>query len=457
MVYPFGLHITVNPKRNTMKKKTHEILEKIRILILSENFKAAHRSTNKDFIRNYLITFPALILIILNLMRRSLQSELNNLVKVICVPLISKQVFSAARKKLLPQAFVELNKKLTQEFYCDNEFKTFLDYRLIVVDGSTLQLPEGDSIKEKYGTCTHKNEKEGMSMARISYAYDPLNEITLDAFMRAYTACERKMVFDHILEILPSNCAEDLYLFDRGFPSITLIFFLLFHKKNFVMRCSTAWLAVVNQVLKSGKRDVIIEINPRMLLGEKRKDFKKRLPTVCLKSFIKIRVLIIDLSTGEKEILITSLLDKNVFEYKIFKDLYHLRWGGEENYKFHKVRVEIENFSGKSTHAIEQDFHATVFTANIRALLAKEAEGEEEQTYRGKYKYNYKINKNISISILKDEIVAVLFDSERDLKIFCEQMKKAMKKSTIPIRPERKFAHIRKTHRKYPMNRRRAL
>jgi hypothetical protein len=224
------------------------------------------------------------------------------------------------------------------------------------------------------------------------------------------------------------------------------------------MRCSTAWLALVNQVLKSGKRDVIIEINPRMLVGEKRKDFQKLLPNVCLKSFIKIRVLIIDLSTGEKEILITSLLDKNIFKYKIFKDLYHHRWGAEENYKFHKVRIEVENFSGKTIHAIEQDFHATVFTGNIRALLAEEAEWEEKQKNPKKqWKYDYKINKNISISVLKDEIVEVLFDSERDLKAFCEQMKKLMKKSTIPIRPGRKFAHIRKNNRKYPMNRRRAL
>ncbi len=389
-------------------------------------------------------------------MRRSLQSELNNLVKIIDVSTISKQVFSAARKKLLPTAFIELNNKLIQEFYCDNEFKKFRGYRLLSVDGSTLQLPESSSIREKYGACS--NQKEGMTMSRTSYAYDPLNGITLDAIMSPYAVPERTTVFDHILKIHPSNCAEDLYLFDRGYPSITLIFFLLFHGKDFVMRSSTAWLSLVTQVLKSGKKDVIIEINPRMLVGEKRKDFQKRLPSVCLKSFIKIRVLIIDLSTGEKEILITSLLDKNTFEYGMFKELYHLRWGSEENYKFHKVRIEVENFSGTTTHAIEQDFHATIFTGNVRALLAGEAEEEREQMYPKKqYKHDYKINKNISISILKDEIVAILFDPEEDLKAFCEQMKKLMKKNIIPIRPGRKFAHIRKNRRKYPMNRRRAL
>lgn len=216
----------MSTRRNTMKK-AHEILEKIRLIILSENFKTNYRLNKKDFIRSCIVTFPILILLILNLMRRSLQVELNSFGKFMQLPLISKQVFSAARKKLLPAAFIELNKTLIQEFYCDNEFKKFRGHRLIVVDGSTLQLPEGNSIKEKYGTCSNH-----MSMARISHAYDPLNRITLDAIMEPYKASEREMVFDHILNIPSSNCAEELYLFDRGYPSITLIFFYSFTRNN---------------------------------------------------------------------------------------------------------------------------------------------------------------------------------------------------------------------------------
>ncbi len=91
-----------------MKKKTHEILEKIRVLILSENFKMTYRSNKEDFIRSCIITFPILILLILNFMRRSLQVELNNFGKFMYLPIISKQAFSAARKKLLPTAFIEI-------------------------------------------------------------------------------------------------------------------------------------------------------------------------------------------------------------------------------------------------------------------------------------------------------------------------------------------------------------
>lgn len=445
-------------KEDTMKKTSYAILDKIRNQIQCENFKKNSKYTSQYFIRNCLITFPVLILFILNLPRRSLQSELNNFVKVITLPSISKQAFSAARKKLLPAAFVNLNRSLVHEFYTDNEFQKFQAYRLIVVDGSTLQLPESNSIRDKYGECSNQKSCVGMTMSRISHAYDPLNGITLDAIMKPYKASERQMALEHILNIQHSNTANDLYLFDRGYPSILLIYFLIFHGKNFVMRCSTGWLSAVNRVLKSGKRDEIIEINPRMLSGKKREEFKNQFPGVCLKKSIKIRVLVIRLPTGEDEVLITSLLDKVEFTYGMFKGVYNLRWGGEENYKFHKVRIELENFSGKTPHAIEQDFHASVLASNIRALIAEEAQTELEQIYPKKeMKYVYKINKNISIGILKDKIADIFFNPDGDLKEFCERLKFEMKKNVVPIRPGRRYTRIRKGNKKYPMNRRRAL
>lgn len=446
-------------EKKDYEKKTHRILEKIREHLMSKNFKNSFRVSNRDFIRNSLISFPILIIFILNYIRKSLQAELNAFTKLIELPKISKQTFSAARAKLLPEAFVELNNKLIQEYYHDNEFKKFQGFRLLIADGTTLQLPESDSIRDKYGACSNQISSSNMSMAKASHVYDPLNALTLHAVIKPYVCSEREMLFDHIVNIQPSNSAEDLYILDRGYPSIILIFFLNLHKKNFVIRCNTAWLSVVQAVLKSGNNDEIVEIKPRMLKGEYRKEFQKIFPGVCLKTSLKIRVLIIVLSTGEKEILITSLLDKEKYNHKIFKELYHSRWGVEENYKLYKVRLEIENFSGKTTHAVEQDFHASVFSANIRALIAQEAQEEIEQLHHEKgLKYEYKINKNISLSILKDEIVEALLDSNRDLKEFCEGIKAEMKSSIIPIRPGRQFPHVSKRgSRKYPMNMRRTL
>ena len=148
---------------------------------MSEEFKTRFRKRSQDFTRSCLLTFPILVAFILNLIRRSLQVELNAFTKILPSRSISKQTFSVARLKLHPEAFIELNKTLINEFYTDNEFKTFFDRRIIAVDGSTLQLPEGEDIVVKYGVCV--NQTTSVPMARVSYAYDALNGLTFDAII----------------------------------------------------------------------------------------------------------------------------------------------------------------------------------------------------------------------------------------------------------------------------------
>lgn len=166
---------------------------------MSEEFKDNFRKRSHYFTRNCLFTFPILVTFILNLIRRSLQVELNAFTKILPLKPISKQTFSAARLKLQPKAFVELNKTLIEEFYTDNDFKTLFNKRLIAVDGSTMQLPESDEIIEKYGVCI--NQTTSVPMARVSYAYDVLNDITLDAIMEPYNAAERAMAVQHVKNI----------------------------------------------------------------------------------------------------------------------------------------------------------------------------------------------------------------------------------------------------------------
>jgi hypothetical protein len=67
----------------------------------------------KDFIRDRVLTFPILILFFINLAKKSLQVSLNGFFKLIdMLPMITKQAFSKARKKLNAYTFVLLNQKL---------------------------------------------------------------------------------------------------------------------------------------------------------------------------------------------------------------------------------------------------------------------------------------------------------------------------------------------------------
>lgn len=170
--------------------------------------------------------------------------------------------------------------------------------------------------------------------------------------------------------------------------------------------------------------------------------------------------MIIDLPTGEKEFLITTLIDKNIYKYEFFVDLYFMRWGIEENYKFLKIRIEIENFSGLTVQAISQDFYATIFSRNAQQLLINEASKEmvETEPAVNTKKYRYQINKNVAFGAFKNKFIEMLFLPDAYLKAFCEKTKTIMKRSLVPIRKGRTFPRIRRnTRRKFHMNMRRCL
>jgi len=80
---------------------------------------------------------------------------------------------------------------------------------------------------------------------------------------------------------------------------------------------------------------------------------------------IKVRFVRIILSTGETEVLVTSLLDSEKYTTQMLKELYHLRWGIETFLGVLKERLKIDNFTGKTVS------EAKVFAVLMRKLLPR--------------------------------------------------------------------------------------
>ncbi len=53
--------------------------------------------------------------------------------------------------KLSAQTFIRLNDRLVEHFYADGAFRHVKGYRLLGIDGSTIQLPTSDEITAFYG------------------------------------------------------------------------------------------------------------------------------------------------------------------------------------------------------------------------------------------------------------------------------------------------------------------
>jgi hypothetical protein len=164
---------------------------------------------------------------------------------------------------------------------------------------------------------------------------------------------------------------------------------------------------------------------------------------------ITIRLIRVVLDDGEIEVLATSLLDTKTYPISMFKELYHLRWPVEEQYKVFKMRIEIENFSGKSVLAVYQDFHAKVFTANLTAILARPAHEIVAQDSVVK-KYRYQVNMTNALSKMKDTIV--LFFHRSDILSLLRSLWQIMLKTIEPIRPGRSYSRVARVKpKKFPV------
>lgn len=410
----------------------------------TQELKTLCTFNKQHFIRKRILTFPVLVTYIINLIRKSLQVEISSFCSFLDFSDVSKQAFSQARKKLSSEVFTVLNKKFITEFYTNNIYKQFKGLRLLAVDGSTIRLPESEELYEKFGAHPRKGS---VPLAQTSVLYDVLNHVTLHATLQPYGTPEKSMALEHFVELdaLNGNCLEtffqDLLIFDRGYLSHFLMYYLKSKNKHFLARAYKNF-SDINRAVDSGIQDIIIDIPLTKDKLRLMPDFQQYLPDLKEKN-IKVRVSVYLLPNGEQEILVSSLINQSMFTYNDIFNLYAKRWNIEEHYKLYKCVTNIENFSGKSPLIIKQDFYATVLTCNIALILAQEAQDEVEalSATNKQTKYMYKINRNILIGTIKNEIL-ILILGDHDITLYCEKLKRRFKRSLVAIRPNRRYPRI---------------
>ena len=168
-------------------------------------------------------------------------------------------------------------------------------------------------------------------------------------------------------------------------------------------------------------------------------------------SSLKLRLIRVELDTGETEVLITSLIDKKALPCELFRELYHLRWPVEEDYKKMKSWIEIENFSGKSVESVHQDFYAKVFAKNLTAVIASTTNANIDAAYKTR-KYLYQVNYAQAYSEMKRIIPALFFRSRDLVSEIIAALRQFLVQTVEPIRPGRKFQRKKMPPRNYYQN-----
>jgi hypothetical protein len=377
--------------------------------------------------------FELLILSMLNMLKRTLSVELTCFfehLKRICnrqFANITPSAFTQSRHKLSPDVFLGMNQVLIEEYYSDNDsrVKLWKNHRLLGVDGSTIMLPYSEALKKEFGTHNNQKKTDDVIIARVSVLYDVLNDLVITGTLSPFKNGEVKLAYGHI-----GNIAQnDLIILDRAYPSFELAYNILEREADFLFRCKHNFSTITREFMQSTEIDTILDIYP----GQKQ-SFKDK--NITAKDSIKVRLIKIELSSGETELLMTSLINQEIYLYEEFKGLYQKRWSVETYYNRLKNILSVENFSGLTQQAILQDFACALFVSNVQSLIIEEAQEKYEKEERNR-RYEYKINTSISLGFLKNRIIDLFIEKGPEKTLL--ELEGLLVENTIPIRKGRKF------------------
>lgn len=374
--------------------------------------------------------------------KSSYQTELDNFFKVLNhweIPerFVFKGSLSKSRKKLKYQAFTELNDHMNRYYYSNFSAETWHGFNLMAVDGTTARVPDEKEIIDHFGVWHSTKGKNPCPKARGSQMFDVLNKITVDALISPKSEGERELAAFHFIKLMP----QDLVLLDRGYPAFWLFKLILSMNADFCARVSYKKWKVIRKFYDSGKKEQIVKLDPTA--SSVKKCFEMGLD----KKTLKVRLIRVELDTGESEILITSLKDKKKFPLDLFAELYHLRWPVEEDYKTMKCRLQIENFTGKSVHSVYQDFHAKIFSKNLSAIIAGTVK-ENVQQKSSFCIFEHQVNFSQALSSMKNSIVLLFCRPKETVIEFISKICALFIKTTESIRPGRKYKRMHRVKQK---------
>ena len=431
------------------------LVEALRAKLRDPNFLARHRVRPEDFTRHRQLTFPVLMLFILQKTVKSLQRHLHELLDALAPgeifePLTSGAV-THARAKLKDSAFVELNRDCVLPIVYGSErpIQQWRGHRLLGIDSSLLRLPDSEELGREFGwkEASNQNGATGTRYpeARLSVLYDLLNQIGHDARLEPSTLGEVALALQQMEHLAP----DDVEINDRGFSGYVFFARVLQRGAHFIGRCSTGSFLAAQQMFglnRAHQSKAVWLFAPP--------DQKAECRRLGLPLKIKVRFVSVRLPTGELEVLATSLLDEALYPTAQFLIVYHWRWGHETYYLMLKGRMELENFSGRTVEAIRQDVQAAVLLANLESVLNEPAQAALSRNSTDAIQ-PLQVNRSNSYHALKLELLDLLY---RDIPAeqVIHQLTKLFIGSPVPVRPDRKVPRRPRLsfHRSYHFQRR---
>jgi len=419
------------------------LIEHLRVKLRDGNFLVRHRVHSVDFTRDRQLTFPLLMLFILQQTVKSIQRHLHEFLDELAggqlfEPLTSGAV-THARAKLKESAFIELNTDcvLPTVYRSERPVRRWREHRLVGVDSSLIRLPDSAELGQVFGWKKAVNQHGAAGTrypeGRLSVLYDLLNRIGWDARLEPSTVSEVPLAREQLSGLQPN----DVVIHDRGFTGYLFLAAIFARQAHFIARCSNSSFLMANQLFRLNRANQSPVVWLYASGAQKAECQRLGLPLKLQVRFVSLR-----LPTGELEVLATSLLDEVLYPTLEFLTVYHWRWGHETFHLMLKSRLELERFSGRTLEAVRQDVQAALLLANLESVLTQPAQSALD--HQPADHQARQVNRANAYHALKDQLLELLYQ-DIPAPIVLAQLTELFKASPVAIRPTRK-----KTDRRRP-------
>lgn len=348
---------------------------------------------------------------------------------------VTASALSQRRAQIPPEVFRAVFTKFNAD--CTDS-DLFGGYRLLAVDGTTVNLPRNPASPS---FVQNEGIPNGINQLHVTLVYDILSRTFADLVIQPEP---KKDEIGALVEMLKRNTfsQKTLIIADRGFESYNLIahclekpnidFLIRVKQSRSAMRevaklpmmevdCSIGFTITTTQTNEDKKNGYIhLQVPKKSKAGSKtrrgRWDFPSPYP-------MHFRICRFQLANGEFETVATSLPAS--FTLEVIKELYHLRWGVETAFRDWKYTMGLVNLHGRSDTSAEQEIYASLTAFNFASRICSEVVVRQPRDGV----YAYKVNFKMAVMLCKEFLRTPNADGEKLLG--------EIARHTVPIRLNR--------------------
>lgn len=397
------------------------IIQKIKQYLSSPDCLEAHREKD-HFIRKRKLSMLHLVTYLFYTTKASMCQNLASIHEDLLplnFPEVTKQAVSKARQFINPSLFRELFSLSVDLFYKNlKKRKLWHGYHIFAIDGSKIEVPNSPSNFAFFGEMfTHPHKDRKFSAGLASIVYDVLDDYIVHASLQRYLGSERAAAKEHLKNLEALNIfKKSVVIFDRGYYSEGMFRYCVSNGHLCLMRLKNNY-----KIARSCHGDTIA-----VLPGDPKAGTED----------IKIRVVEVVLSDGSYEYLGTNLFDKSI-SADMFCELYFLRWPVESKYHELKEKFLLEEYSGKTTTAVFQEFYINLLMSNLTSLIKNKVDDDIDEHMSTTSKYKYQANRSYIIGRIKKTLPKILCDLLQTA--FIDQIVSDAFKVRSQVVPGRKF------------------